>query len=79
MCIDLLSKLPKDFSKDELKTSLAKMGVTKPVNVCFRQEVDVLQKSLSLVSRGNQGLGFRVWCLALSSPIGCLAERFEVS
>ncbi|KAJ1489262.1 dynein heavy chain and region D6 of dynein motor-domain-containing protein, partial [Baffinella frigidus] len=47
MCIDLLGKLPKDFSKDE--ASLSKMGTTKPINVCFRQEIDVLQRSLTVV------------------------------
>jgi dynein heavy chain len=56
MCLDLLAKLPKDFSKDEIRASLTKMGPTKPINVCFRQETDVLQRSLSVVRRTLQDL-----------------------
>jgi dynein heavy chain len=49
MCIDLLSKLPKDFGKEDLSVGLKKMGVFKPINICFKQEVDVLMRSLQVV------------------------------
>jgi dynein heavy chain len=51
MCIDLLSKLPKDFGKEELSVGLKKMGVFKPINICFKQEVDVLMRSLQVVRK----------------------------
>ena len=51
MCIDLLSKLPNDWSKGELMAGLTKMGITKPINICFKQEVDVLLKSLQIVRK----------------------------
>lgn len=49
MCVDLLSKTPADFNKLEQQASLQKMGITKPINIAFRQEMDVLQKSISVV------------------------------
>ena len=51
MCIDLLSKLPPDFSKEDLRVGLNKMGVLKPINICYKQEVDVLLRSLQTVRK----------------------------
>ena len=51
MCVDLLSKLPGDFSKEDLRVGLTKMGITKPINICFKQEVDVLLRSLRVVRK----------------------------
>jgi len=49
MCVDLLSKVPADFNKLEQQAALQKMGATKPIIIAFRQEMDVLQKSISVV------------------------------
>jgi len=51
MCIDLLSKLPNDFSKEDLRSGLNRMGVYKPINICYKQEVDVLLRSLQVVRK----------------------------
>merc|ERR1711939_1138126 len=50
MCKDLLSKTPKPFDRQELKAYLKKAGETKPINICLRQEVDVLNRVLAKVS-----------------------------
>jgi len=49
VCKDLLSKTPKLFDQQELKTYLKKAGETKPINICLKQEVDVLDKVLGKV------------------------------
>eukprot|EP00960_Hanusia_phi_P069522 767109-Hanusia_phi.AAC.3 len=49
LCKDLLSKLPADFNMNEIKSSLKKAGESKPVNISLRQEIDVLQKVMTVV------------------------------
>jgi len=44
-----LGKVPPDFSKEEQRTSLNKMGVTKPVIIAFRQEMDVMARVIKTV------------------------------
>ena len=51
ICKDLLTKVPKMFDRQELKTYLKKAGETKPINICLKQEVDVLDKVLGKVTK----------------------------
>ncbi len=37
------AQVPTDFNKLEQQASLQKMGITKPINIAFRQEMDVIQ------------------------------------
>jgi len=46
----MLSKTPKVFDQHELAAYLKAKGETKPINVCLRQEVDVLNRVLSKVA-----------------------------
>lgn len=46
---DFLEKLPVDFIPHEVKQGLNKQGGMTPLNVCLRQEIDRLQRVISLV------------------------------
>jgi dynein heavy chain, axonemal len=49
LCKDLLSKLPANFKVEDVKTCMKNNGETKPINISFRQEIDVLDKILRTV------------------------------
>eukprot|EP00762_Andalucia_godoyi_P004467 ANDGO_08124.mRNA.1 Dynein gamma chain len=48
---DLLSKLPPDYSKIQVKTQMKKIGGTTPLNVFLGQEIDRMQIVISAIRR----------------------------
>jgi len=49
MCNEFLEKLPADFVPHEVKTRLKKMGGVSPMNIFLRQEIDRMQRVVTLV------------------------------
>lgn len=46
---DMLSRLPDDYLPHEVKARLQKLGLNNPLNIFLRQEIDRMQKVISLV------------------------------
>jgi len=51
ICQDLEGKLPEKFKMNEAYSIINKMGGTNPINICFRQELERLQKVLLSISK----------------------------
>lgn len=49
ICDDMLEKLPNDYDPFEVKARLEKMGRLQPMNIFLKQEIDRMQRVISLV------------------------------
>lgn len=49
LCDDMLGKLPSDYIPYEVKARLLKMGHLQPMNIFLRQEIDRMQKVITIV------------------------------
>ena len=46
---DMLKKLPRDYAPNEVKEAIIKLGGLQPMNIFLRQEIDRIQKILTMV------------------------------
>ena len=53
---DMLSKLPREYTPNEVKEAIIKLGGLQPMNIFLRQEIDRIQKVLSLVKKTLKNL-----------------------
>ena len=53
---DMVSKLPREYTPNEVKEAIIKLGGLQPMNIFLRQEIDRIQKILSLVKQTLKNL-----------------------
>ena len=51
---DMLRKLPRDYVAHEVKDALVRLGGLLPMNIFLRQEIDRMQKIITLGKRAIQ-------------------------
>ena len=66
--LGLQEKLPLDYRADHVKEALKKLGGAKPLNICLQQEVDRLQKVLTLVRSSLASLKLAIAGTIVMSP-----------
>jgi dynein heavy chain len=76
---EMLTKIPNDFKMDDVRESLAKMGASAPLHVFLRQEVDRLQRVMSMTRSTLKDLRLAIaGTIALnSSLIAALNALFD--
>ena len=60
MADDMLAKLPEDYSPHEVKEAIEVLGGMLPMNIFLRQEIDRMQRMISLLRRTLTDLGMAI-------------------
>jgi len=76
---ELLEKLPNDFDPFEVKANIRKQGGPTPLNVCLRQEIDRIQRVLSMVRETLTDLklaidGVIIMSAGLADALNCMFD-----
>ena len=66
--LGLQEKLPVDYKPDAVRESIRKLGGAKPLNICLQQEVDRLQKVISLARTSLASLKLAIAGTIVMSP-----------
>jgi len=64
----LQSKLPTNYKADDVREAIKRLGGAKPLNICLQQEVDRLQKVLSVVRASLSNLSLAIAGTIVMSP-----------
>ena len=65
---ELQAKLPPSYNPDDTKDAIKRLGESKPLNICLRQEVDRLQRVLSVVGSSLSNLTLAIAGTIVMSP-----------
>ena len=69
MVNDLQAKLPPDYKADDVRTGIKSLGgMGKPLNICLKQEIDRLQKVLSVLRASLANLKLAIAGTIIMSP-----------
>eukprot|EP00964_Phaeocystis_antarctica_P035248 scaffold20133_cov63-Phaeocystis_antarctica.AAC.1 len=66
--LGLHEKLPVDYKPDAVREGIRKLGGAKPLNICLQQEVDRLQKVISLIRSSLASLKLAIAGTIVMSP-----------
>ena len=66
--LGLQEKLPVDYKPDAVREGIRKLGGAKPLNICLQQEVDRLQKVISLIRSSLASLKLAIAGTIVMSP-----------
>jgi dynein heavy chain len=64
----LQAKLPSSYKDDDVRDAIKRLGGPKPLNICLQQEVDRLQKVLSVVRASLSDLTLAIAGTIVMSP-----------
>ena len=72
---EMLDKLPGNYIPHEVKARLHKMGAIAPMNIFLRQEIDRMQRVISIVHSTLKDLQLAIDGTIIMSEVGTCLEK----
>ena len=79
LALDMLNKLPKDYLPHEVKDSITRLGGLLPMNIFLRQEINRIQKLITIVRNTLEDLKLAIeGTIIMSENLkGCLDSMYD--